>query len=78
MNKNRAALTESLNGLKQDLVAEKESRLIVENCLYQRIDKLEFDLNKKEEEILHLKSSFNSFNDADGFFVNFFRFLDLV
>ena len=58
---NRDALQKALMGVKQDLSSEKEARFVREKYLNERVDKLEQDIDFKDQEIDDLKSEIKRF-----------------
>ncbi|KAJ3215784.1 hypothetical protein HDU67_010354 [Dinochytrium kinnereticum] len=55
LNRKRDALTESVRGLKNDVRSERDARFVMERCLNDRMKKMEFDLDFKENEIIQLR-----------------------
>jgi hypothetical protein len=52
MKQKRDTLKETIKALQNELQRERESRFVVEKCHNERIEKLEFDIDMKEQEIM--------------------------
>ncbi|KAJ3121675.1 hypothetical protein HK101_006707, partial [Irineochytrium annulatum] len=63
LNRKRDTLTESVRGLKKDVKSERDARFVVERCLADRLQKMELDLDFKENEILELRDKERELTD---------------